>query len=78
MNMSSAEGKPTNSATVCEEVTPETDVGAVLGACDGGKLKKLLDALPSVSAWEECIRVLRLVLIRLTMHSVAADGAQCI
>ena len=63
MNLSSAEGKPTTSAAVCEEVTPETDISAVLGACDGSKLKKLLDALPSTSAREECIRVLRFVLL---------------
>lgn len=61
MDVNSAEGNPKNSPVVCEEVTPETDIGDVLGSDGGGNLKKLLDALPSISAREECIRVLRFV-----------------
>ena len=65
VDVSGDEGKPTTSSTAwCQEVTSQADIGAVvLGAGDGGKLQKLLDALPSISAREECIRVLRLVFL---------------
>lgn len=48
-----------SSAALYQEVTSLTDVGHVLEKSDVSQLKNMLDALPSISAKEEFIRVLR-------------------
>ncbi|XP_076449323.1 cytoplasmic tRNA 2-thiolation protein 2-like isoform X2 [Babylonia areolata] len=48
-----------DSVVRCQEVTSQSDVGDVLGKSDTAALQSMLDALPSISAKEEFIRVLR-------------------
>ncbi|KAK7113947.1 cytoplasmic tRNA 2-thiolation protein 2-A-like isoform X1 [Littorina saxatilis] len=52
-------GESSQAPEMCKEVTSEKEVDALANPDKGDKLKKLLDSLPSISAKEEFIRVLR-------------------